>query len=106
MDFHKDVLKINPEVMTETLVQQLQRDVRQKLRRSGAVVGISGGVDSSVVLALCVRAFGAKRVVGVMMPEKDSSVSSLTLARLVASQFGVGTVVEDMTGALVGFGCY
>ncbi len=106
MDFHKDVLKINPQVMTETLVQQLQRDVRQKLRRSGAVVGISGGVDSSVVLALCVRAFGAKRVVGVMMPEKDSSVSSLTRARLVASQFGVETVVEDMTGALVGFGCY
>ncbi|MBN2005631.1 MAG: NAD(+) synthase, partial [Anaerolineae bacterium] len=59
MDFHKDVLKINSEVMAETLVQQLQHDIRQKLRRSGAVVGISGGVDSSVVLALCVRAFGA-----------------------------------------------
>ena len=38
--------------------------VHQQLHRQGAVVGISGGVDSSVVLALCARAFGPERVVG------------------------------------------
>ena len=106
MAFHKDVLKIDPAAVTEELTAHLRRDVRQTLRRSGAVVGISGGVDSSVVLALCVRAFGPKRVVGVMMPERDSSRDSLVLARKVADRFGVETVVEDMTGALVGFGCY
>ena len=106
MTFHKDVLKIDPVAVTEELVTSLRRDMRQALRRSGAVVGISGGVDSSVVLALCVRAFGSKRVVGVMMPEKDSSYDSIVLARKVAGQFGVETVVEDMTGALIGFGCY
>lgn len=106
MPFHKDVLKIDPAAVTEKLVANLRRDVRQTLRRSGAVVGISGGVDSSVVLILCVRAFGPKRVVGVMMPEKDSSGDSIVLARKVANRFGVETVVEDMTGALVGFGCY
>jgi len=42
----------------------------------------------------------------VMMPEKDSSHDSLVLARKVANQFGIETVVEDMTGVLVGFGCY
>jgi len=104
--FHKDVLKIDPAAVTEELVTSLRRDVRQVLHRSGAVVGISGGVDSSVVLALCVRAFGSKRVVGVMMPEKDSSYDSIVLARKVAEQFGVETAVEDMTGALIGFGCY
>jgi NAD+ synthase len=41
-----------------------------------------------------------------MMPEKDSSDDSIVLAREVANQLGVETVVEDMTGALVGFGCY
>jgi len=106
MPFHKDVLKIDPAAVTEKLVANLRRDVRQTLRRSGAVVGISGGVDSSVVLILCVRAFDPKRVVGVMMPEKDSSGDSIVLARKVANRFGVETVVEDMTGALVGFGCY
>jgi len=106
MTFPKDVLKIDPAAVTEELVANLRRNVRQTFRRSGAGVGISGGVDSAGVLALCIRAFGPKRVVGVMMPEKDCSRDSIVLARKVAEQFGVDTVVEDMTGALVGFGCY
>jgi NAD+ synthase len=106
MSFHKDVLRIDPAALTEELVTRLRRDVRQSLRRSGAVVGISGGVDSSVVLLLCARAFGPKRVVGVMMPEKDSSPDSVVLAHKVADQVGVETVVEDLTDALAGFGCY
>jgi len=106
MTFHKDVLRIDPAAVSEELIANLRRDVQGTLRRSGAVVGISGGVDSSVVLALCVRAFGAGRVVGVMMPEKDSSPDSLVLARRIADQLAVETVVEEMTGALVGFGCY
>ena len=106
MTFHKDVLKIDSVAVAEELAASLRRDVRQTLRRSGAVVGISGGLDSSVVLALSVRALGPKRVLGVMMPEKDSSDDSLVLARKLADQFGVESVVEDMTDALAGFGCY
>jgi NAD+ synthase len=106
MTFHKDVLNIDPAAVIEELIEDLRRDVRKTLRRSGAVVGISGGVDSSVVLALCVRAFGPRRVLGVMMPEKDSSADSLVLARKLADRFEIETAVEDMTGALVGFGCY
>jgi NAD+ synthase len=106
MTFHKDILKIDAAAMTESLVHNLRRDVREVLRRSGAVVGISGGIDSSVVLALCVRALSPQRVVGIMMPEKDSSGDSLVLARKVANQLGIETIVEDMTGPLVGFGCY
>jgi NAD+ synthase len=106
MAFHKDVLRIDPAAVTEELVANLRRDVRQTLRRSGAVVGISGGLDSSTVLALCVRAFDPNRVIGVMMPEKESSPDSTSLARNLADQFGIETVVEDVTGALTGFGCY
>ena len=95
MAFHKDVLKIDSAAVTKKLVANLRRDVRQTLRRSGAVVGISGGVDSSVVLALCVHAFGSKRVVGIMMPEVDSSPDSLALARRVAAKFEVETAVEE-----------
>ena len=106
MIYHRDVLKIDPAAVTADLIANLLRDVRQTLRRTGAVVGISGGIDSSVVLALCVRALGPKRVVGVMMPEQDSSRDSVDLARLVADQYGIETVLEDLTDALAGFGCY
>lgn len=106
MTYHRDVLRIDPAAVTDELVANLRRDMRQTLRRTGAIVGISGGIDSSVVLALCVRAFGAGRTVGIMMPERDSSPESVTFARLVADQFGVETVLEDLTDALTGFGCY
>jgi len=106
MAYHRDILKIDPAAVTAELTAKLLHDVRQVLRRTGAVVGISGGIDSSVVLALCVRAFGAGKVLGVMMPERDSSPDSVALARLLADQLGVETALEDLTGALAGFGCY
>ena len=88
MTFHKNILNIDPAAVTEILVADIRATLRQ-FRRSGAVVGISGGVDSSTVLALCVRALGPKRVVGIMMPEKDSSPDSLELATKLADQFGI-----------------
>jgi len=107
MEFTKDSVKIDPAAETERLVQLLRKTVRKDLRRYGAVVGVSGGVDSSTVLALCVRAFGPKRVVAVMMPEKDSESDSEMLARKLTSQLGVETVLlENITPALEGFGCY
>ena len=74
--------------------------------RRGAVVGISGGIDSAVVLALSVRAFGPGRVVAVMMPDKDSDPISEKLARELAAKFGVEPILENITRALEGFDCY
>jgi NAD+ synthase len=80
--------------------------VMEKLRRHGVVVGLSGGVDSSVVAALSVRALGAGRVLGLLMPERDSSKDSLRLGRLSAEHLGIETVLEDIAPALAGIGCY
>jgi NAD+ synthase len=104
--FDKSVLDLNMVEETERIVNSLRRNVHEKLHRQGAVIGISGGIDSSTVLALCERAFGPERVVGILLPEKDSSPESVTLAQLVADQFGVPTVTEDITAALEGAGCY
>ncbi len=106
MGFNKDALRLNVEKTVNELTSQLKEDVFKRLKKRGAVVGISGGIDSSVVFALCVRAFGPERVLGVMMPEKDSSPDSLKLARELARTYNAPYVVEDMTGALWGFGCY
>ncbi|MCK6628035.1 MAG: NAD(+) synthase [Anaerolineae bacterium] len=106
MNFGKHVLDIDPAAETERLITALRHTVRQVFRRSGAVVGVSGGIDSSTVLALCARAFGPERVVAIMMPDKDSDPESERLARMLAKQYGVEAILEDMTPALEGFGCY
>lgn len=106
MSFNSNPLDLDPQKETERIVELLRVTVRQKMRRYGAVLGISGGVDSSVVLALCTRAFGPQNVVALMLPEKDSDPESERLARMVAACYDVEPVLESITPVLDGFGCY
>jgi len=106
MPFHRDVLKLDAEAETNRIVQKLRVNVLDVLKRGGGVLGVSGGVDSAVVLALAVRALGPDRVVALLLPEKESSPESALLGRRVCRQFGIKPVVEDVTGALLGFDCY
>ena len=94
------------ERVSNTMVENLRKAVLHQLNRKGAVVGISGGIDSSATLALSVKAFGAENVLGVILPESESSSDSEVMARDLAKKFGVEVVVENITGALEGFGCY
>lgn len=91
---------------TEALVAGLRQRIIGDLRRGGAVLGVSGGVDSAVALALAVRAFPPSRVVALLLPENDSDPASETLAREVCRQYGVEPIREEITAALEGFGCY
>lgn len=104
--FSRHSLELDAAAETERIVEFMRQTVNGRLHRQGAVVGISGGIDSSVVLALSVRAFGADRVVGILLPERESSPDSAELAYKLAGCFGVATVLEDITSALKGAGCY
>ncbi len=104
--FSRQALDLDVQAEVERITEFLREEVLRRLRKQGAVVGISGGIDSSVVLALCVRAFGAQRVIGILLPEKESSPESVELAHTLARQFGVQTVTEEISPALEGFGCY
>ncbi|MBI5266878.1 MAG: NAD(+) synthase [candidate division Zixibacteria bacterium] len=106
MEFNKHSLDIDAAAVTDELCHTIRDQIRSRLHRTGAVIGISGGIDSTVTAALCARALGPKRVVGIMMPEKDSSPASEQLARKLAAQFGFETVKEDISGGLAGLGCY
>jgi NAD+ synthase len=106
-EFSKNILMFeNVEEVVKEISSKLKKDVVKTLRRRGAIIGISGGIDSSVTLALAVNALGAKNVLGIMLPEKDSSLESKELALELASKFNVQTIEENITNALDGFGCY
>ncbi len=105
--FSKDIIKLKNIAETcNTIVERLRKEVLEGFRRRGGVIGISGGIDSSVALALSIKAFGPEKVLGVMLPEKDSSHESEMLAKELAEKFGVKTQTEDITQALEGFNCY
>ena len=104
--FSPAALEVDVEKEASRIEAGLREAVFHQLHRQGAVVGISGGIDSSVVLALCVRALGEKRVVGLLLPEKESGPESISLAHQLAERLRVETVTEDITAALEGFGCY
>ena len=102
----KDVLTLDAETEIERIAQSLRAQVLGDFRRRGAVLGLSGGIDSSVVAALCVRAFGKDKVLGLFMPERHSSDDALMLGRLLADTLGIEAIVEDIAPALEGLGCY
>ncbi len=105
--FSKNIILLeNVEKVTNEIISKLQQDVRYNFKRNGGVVGISGGIDSSVCLALSVKAFGPDKVTGIIMPEKDSSPESEELALELAEKFEVKTIKEEITSALSGFRCY
>lgn len=105
--YSKDILFIpNVENKINAITQRLKKDILEKLKRKGAVIGMSGGIDSSVTLALTVKALGPENVIGILLPEKDSSNESRELALRLANQLNVKTIEENITQALEGFQCY
>jgi len=99
-------LCLDPARETDRIAAVLRRQVGMELRRKGAVVGLSGGIDSSVCAALCVRALGPQHVLGLFMPERDSSPDSLDLGRVIADHLGIPSVLEDIGPTVESAGCY
>lgn len=106
MPFSKNDIYIDAAAETERIIGEMRRIVGKDLNKRGGVIGISGGIDSSVCLALSAKAFAPERVLGITMPESDSNPISAVLARELALNLSVPYIVEDMTAALAGFGTY
>ncbi|MDF2830794.1 MAG: nadE [Mycobacterium sp.] len=87
--------------ITKSLTEYLSRT-----KRRGVIVALSGGIDSSVVAALCVRAIGNDRVFGLHMPERESSADTLDYSRLLAESLGIESRLEDISSLLDAAGCY
>ena len=104
--FGPETLRLDAEAEIERICLWLRQTVLKDLRKRGAVLGLSGGIDSSVTAALCARAFGKGKTVGIFMPEHDSDPDSLRLGQALASAIGAQTVLEDIGPSLAAAGCY
>jgi NAD+ synthase len=106
MALSKDSLKLDAEAEIERIAKGIRDMLSRQLKRRGAVVGLSGGIDSSVVGALCVRALGKERVLGLHMHERESSDETRRLSKSIADTLGITSIDEEITPMLDAAGCY
>jgi NAD+ synthase len=104
--FSAELLKLHCAKETAKITQKLREIVQKRFKKRGIVVALSGGIDSSVVGALCVRALGKDHVLGLLMPEKDSAPETYELSQLISNHLEIETVHEDITNVLESLHCY
>jgi len=104
--FSAELLQLDCAAEAERISHWERDVVLRRFKRKGVVVALSGGIDSSVVGAVSVRALGKERVLGLLMPEHDSAPETLELSRSLARHLGIETVYQDITPVLESVGAY
>ncbi len=105
-NFTQEILTLDTATESEKICGQIRTIMTGMLRRRGLVVGLSGGIDSSVSVGLAAKALGPDRIVALLMPERHSSDDTLNLSKSVAETFGVRWFHEDISGVLQAVGFY
>jgi NAD+ synthase len=101
-----DLLRIDAASETERIAAAIRETIFQKFRRKGAVVGVSGGIDSAVVAFLCAQALGPERLLILFTPDADSSPESTRLGKMVAAALRSTSRLLDISAILQAAGCY
>jgi len=105
MELTPEVFVIDPARYVERLCVFI-RESQLALNRDGILVPFSGGLDSSTVLLLCLRAVGKDHLTALLMPEKQGNPQAAGYARLVAEKYQVNTIVRDLSPILSSLGSY
>lgn len=106
MLFSNEILKLDPEKEVDKICRRLREILAKDLKRRGLVVALSGGIDSSVTVALAAKAIGPDKVLALLLPEKHSSENTLDLSRHVADTFRVQSIHENISAILEAVGFY
>jgi NAD+ synthase len=107
MQLNDDFIKIkNLEESTNKIIGFIKDEITNRLQKKGIVVGLSGGIDSTVTAALCAKSLGSDQILGLIMPEKESDPESQILAKKVAETYNFKTKIIDITKILESFGVY
>jgi len=97
MSFNLDVLKIEPFQEIEKLSKFVVNQVNVVFRRKGVIVGLSGGIDSACMASVAANAMGKEKVIGLVLPEKESNPISREYAIKDAQALGIEFREIDMT---------
>ena len=107
MDQIPDFLQIKDlETTVNSITDFIKNEVFEKFQKSGAVLGLSGGIDSAVTCGLCVKSLNPEKILGLIMPERESDPQSQETAENVGKEFNIETKVVDITSILESFGVY
>ena len=102
----QEILSFDMDAEIDKICSGIREILSKKVHRRGLVVAMSGGIDSSVSSALCVRAVGPKKVFGLLLPEQDSSSESEDKGRILAEHHGIEYLVHNIAPTLEAIGCY
>jgi len=106
MELNFDSLKINLESEATRIADFIKNNVVHTFRKKGAVVAVSGGIDSSTTAALCVRALGKDHVYALLLPERDSSPESTRYGKMLVEHLGIPYEITEIEPILEAMGCY
>ena len=107
MDQIPDFLQIKDlDTTVNSITDFIKNEVFEKFQKSGAVLGLSGGIDSAVTCGLCVKSLNPEKILGLIMPERESDPQSQETAENVGKEFNIETKVVDITSILESFGVY
>jgi len=101
----KQALEIDCQKEEARIIKFIQKTIKE-LHKDGAVIGLSGGLDSSMCAYFLTKAIGKDKVLAVLLPERDSSIVNHEHAHLVAETLGLKTIDHDMTKTLQDMGVY
>ena len=105
LKLEKELFKIDASAYVERLCQFIRTKLIE-FHREGILIPFSGGLDSSTVLLLCIRAVGTEKVIAVLMPEKQGNPEAMRYSRLVTEKFKVRTITRDISSVLSKLGTY
>jgi NAD+ synthase len=105
-EFCRDALAIDPALVAGKIQESILEVLGRDLKRRGVVLGVSGGVDSSVCAALAARALGTERVLALFMPEWETDGAQTARAQELCDQLGLRHEIEEIGPILDVAGCY
>ena len=96
----------NIEIKINEITDFIKNEVFEIYQKKGVVIGLSGGIDSAISAALCTKAIGSEKILGLILPEKESDVNSENLAKEIAKKYDIETKTINITYILKEFGVY